>query len=243
MKKIAEKYKDDLPARSQATSELQKKHGVHPLSSCWPVFLQMPIFLGLYFAMQESIHFRLADFLWIENLAAPDMLFWWTEQIWWISTPDSLGSMMYLGPYFNILPMVAVALMMVQQMQTMPPAVDEQQAMQQKMMKYMTIFFGVMFYKVAAGLCIYFIASSLWGCAERCCCPKRSRWRPRVPMALRESRLRHRRRRRTTGGRQEREAGEERRERPEGQGAGLVARRSQAGGEKVASVDGGVVVQ
>jgi YidC/Oxa1 family membrane protein insertase len=173
MKKIAEKYKDDLQARSQATSELQKKHGVHPLSSCWPVFLQMPIFLGLYFAMQESIHFRLADFLWIENLAAPDMLFWWTEHIWWISTPDSLGNMLYLGPYFNILPMIAVALMMVQQIQTMPPPTDEQQATQQKMMKYMTIVFGVMFYKVAAGLCIYFIASSLWGCAERMLLPKK----------------------------------------------------------------------
>ncbi len=173
MKKIAEKYKDDLQARSQATSELQKKHGVHPLSSCWPVFLQMPIFLGLYFAMQESIHFRLADFLWIKNLAAPDMLIWWTEHIPWISTPDSLGNMLYLGPYFNILPMVAVALMMVQQIQTMPPPTDEQQAMQQKMMKYMTIVFGVMFYKVAAGLCIYFIASSLWGCAERMLLPKK----------------------------------------------------------------------
>jgi YidC/Oxa1 family membrane protein insertase len=173
MKKIAEKYKDDLQARSQATSELQKKHGVHPLSSCWPVFLQMPIFLGLYFAMQESIHFRLANFLWIENLAAPDMLIWWTEHIPWISTPDSLGNMLYLGPFFNILPMIAVALMMVQQIQTMPPPTDEQQATQQKMMKYMTIVFGVMFYKVAAGLCIYFIASSLWGCAERMLLPKK----------------------------------------------------------------------
>jgi len=135
--------------------------------------LQMPIFLGLYFAMQESIHFRLANFLWIENLAAPDMLIWWTEHIPWISTPDSLGNMLYLGPFFNILPMIAVALMMVQQIQTMPPPTDEQQATQQKMMKYMTIVFGVMFYKVAAGLCIYFIASSLWGCAERMLLPKK----------------------------------------------------------------------
>jgi membrane protein insertase Oxa1/YidC/SpoIIIJ len=133
----------------------------------------MPIFLGLYFAMQESIHFRLANFLWIENLAAPDMLIWWTEHIPWISTPDSLGNMLYLGPFFNILPMIAVALMMVQQIQTMPPPTDEQQATQQKMMKYMTIVFGVMFYKVAAGLCIYFIASSLWGCAERMLLPKK----------------------------------------------------------------------
>jgi YidC/Oxa1 family membrane protein insertase len=44
--------------------------------------------------------------------------------------------------------------------------------MQQKMMKYMSIFFGILFYKVAAGLCIYFIVSSLWGLAERQLLPK-----------------------------------------------------------------------
>jgi len=41
------------------------------------------------------------------------------------------------------------------------------------MMKYMMIFFGFMFYKVAAGLCLYFIASSLWGFAERKLLPKK----------------------------------------------------------------------
>ena len=67
----------------------------------------------------------------------------------------------------NILPMVAVILMMVQQMQTMPPPTDEQQEQQQKLMKWMMVVMGVMFYKVASGLCIYFIASSLWGFMER----------------------------------------------------------------------------
>jgi YidC/Oxa1 family membrane protein insertase len=40
------------------------------------------------------------------------------------------------------------------------------------MMKYMTIFMGLLFYKVASGLCLYFIASSLWGIAERKLLPK-----------------------------------------------------------------------
>jgi YidC/Oxa1 family membrane protein insertase len=44
--------------------------------------------------------------------------------------------------------------------------------MQQKMMKYMTVFIGLLFYKVASGLCLYFIASSLWGIAERKLLPK-----------------------------------------------------------------------
>src|SRR5262249_13422442 len=141
--------------------------------SCWMLFLQLPIFMGLYYCLQESIFFRLAPFLWIDNLAAPDMLVKWGEGIPLISRPEDYGSLIYLGPFLNILPIVAVTLMIFQQKMMMPPAADEQQAMQQKIMKYMMIFFGLLFYKVAAGLCIYFIASSLWGFAERKWLPKK----------------------------------------------------------------------
>ena len=72
-----------------------------------------------------------------------------------------------------MLPIVAVSLMLVQQKWTMPPPTDDQQAQQQKMMKYMMVFMGLMFYKVASGLCIYFIASSMWGFAERQLLPKK----------------------------------------------------------------------
>jgi YidC/Oxa1 family membrane protein insertase len=181
LKKIKEKYKDDFQAQSQAQQELYRRHGINPfatLGGCLLLFTQMPVFLGLYYALQESIFLRLAPFFswlpWIRNLAAPDMLFSWvpwdltlSQRIPWISTPEAQGSMLYLGPFFNLLPVVAVSFMIVQQKLMTPPATDEQQVMQQKMMKYMMVFIGVMFYKVAAGLCVYFIASSLWGLAER----------------------------------------------------------------------------
>ena len=54
----------------------------------------------------------------------------------------------------------------------MPVSDDPQVQAQQKMMKYMMIMFCLFFYKVAAGLCIYFIAGSLWGIAERNFIPK-----------------------------------------------------------------------
>jgi YidC/Oxa1 family membrane protein insertase len=173
MKKIKEKYANDRKGQTEATMELYRKHNVHPLGSCLPLMMQMPIFLGLYYALQESMHFRLAEFLWIKNLAAPDMLVWWTENIPWISEPDNLGNMFYLGPFFNLLPFLAVTLMIVQQKMMTPPPADEQQEMQQKMMKYMMFFMGIMFYKVASGLCLYFISTSLWGLAERKLLPKK----------------------------------------------------------------------
>jgi membrane protein insertase Oxa1/YidC/SpoIIIJ len=113
--------------------------------------------------------------MWIVNLAAPDMMIPWGESIPFISRPESYGGLLYLGPFFNLLPVVAVAFMIVQQKMTMPPPTDEQTAMTQKLMKYMMVFMGLMFYKVAAGLCLYFIASSIWGFTERKLLPKKKK--------------------------------------------------------------------
>jgi YidC/Oxa1 family membrane protein insertase len=176
MKKIKEKFKGDVMAQQQAMSELYRRHGVNPaagLGGCLMVFLQMPVFLGLYFALQESFLFRLKRFLWAPNLTAPDMLFWWSEKIPFISDPASQGGFFYLGPFFNLLPVVAIALMFVQQKLMTPPAMDDQAKMQQTMMKYMMILFCFMFYKVPTGLSLYFICSTLWGVAERKLLPKK----------------------------------------------------------------------
>ncbi len=175
LKKLQEKFKDDRQGMGQAQMELYRKHGINPFGTCWLLMLQMPIFMGLYYALQESIQFRLAPFwpTWVINLAAPDMMIYWGEGIPVISKPEDYGGLLYLGPYFNLLPIIAVVFMMIQQKMTMPPPVDEQQKMQHAMMKYMMAFFGLMFYKVASGLCLYFIASTMWGFAERKLLPKK----------------------------------------------------------------------
>jgi YidC/Oxa1 family membrane protein insertase len=168
--KLKEKCGADYQRFNQERTRLMLSHGVNPLSSmggCLLMFAQMPVFMGLYFCLQESIFFRLESFLWIPNLAAPDMLVWWGEWVPFLTQPSSLGEMYYLGPYFNVLPLLAVTLMFIHQKLSMPPAVDEQQEMQQKMMKYMMIFMGFFFYKMAAGMCLYFIASTSWGLIER----------------------------------------------------------------------------
>jgi YidC/Oxa1 family membrane protein insertase len=177
LRKLQEKHKGDRQAMGMAQMELYRKHGINPFGTCWLLLLQMPIFMGLYFALQESIFFRLAPFwpTWIHNLAAPDMMFSWGNNIPWISQVENYGGFFYLGPYFNLLPVLAVILMVVQQKMLTPPPTDEQQEMQQKIMKYMMIFFGILFYKWASGLAVYFIASSLWGLAERKWLPK---WKP-----------------------------------------------------------------
>ncbi len=153
IEEIRKKYENDKEKLAKAQMEIMKESGF--FSGCLPMLLQLPIFIGLYQALYVSVDLRMAEFLWINNLAAPDRLF---------QMPFSLP---FLGNDFNLLPMLTVALFVMQQKMFAPPPANEEQALQQKMMGYMMIFIGVMFYRVPAGLCIYFIASSLWAICER----------------------------------------------------------------------------
>jgi len=168
--KLEEKHKGDYQRFNQERTKLMVQNGVNPLSSmsgCVLMFAQLPVFMGLYFCLQESIFFRLESFLWFPNLAAPDMLVKFGEGVPWLSEFSGIGGSVYLGPYLNILPLIAVTLMFIHQKLTMPPPTDEQQEMQQRMMKIMMLVMAVFFYKMAAGMCLYFIASTSWGLAEK----------------------------------------------------------------------------
>jgi membrane protein insertase, YidC/Oxa1 family, N-terminal domain len=156
MKEMQERYKGQPEEFARAYREFQKKHNYQPLMGCLPALIQLPIFLGLYNSLYHAVDLRLAKFLWIDNLAAPDAiaqlpfripLLGWTE--------------------LNLLPFITVALFVVQQKLFTPPPTSEEQAMQYRMMNFMMIFIGFMFYHVPSGLCLYFIASSLWGITER----------------------------------------------------------------------------
>ena len=175
IKKIQEKYKKNIEGRSKAQQELFRKHNYNPLSGCLVLFIQMPIFIGLYRSLMVDVELRDAPLLssavrWCSNLAAPDMLFNWSRSCRPGSTAAWACSRS--GHTSTSCRMLTIVLMLRQQKMFMPPPADEQAAMQQKMMKYMMIFMGLMFFKVASGLCIYFIASSLWGLAERKFLPK-----------------------------------------------------------------------
>jgi YidC/Oxa1 family membrane protein insertase len=172
MKAIAEKYKNDPQKRTMATQELWRKHKYNPAGGCVLVFFQIPIFMGLYRSLATDVELREAPLFtsairWCSNLAAPDMMVDWSGFMpSFLVRPEG-----WLGPYLNLFPLLTIGLFLWQQKLFMPPAVDEQAKMQQQVMKYMMFFMALMFFKVPCGLCLYFIASSLWGIAERLLLP------------------------------------------------------------------------
>ena len=167
---LKKKYEGDFHGYNRAKMQLMLANGVNPaaqLGGCLLLFAQMPIMMGLYFCLQESVFFRLEHFLWIDNLAAPDMTVWWGEKIPYLTRPDNIGGITYLGPYLNILPILAVGLMIGQQLAMLPPATDEQSRQQRTIMKMMMVMMPIFFFKFAAGLALYFIIGTVWALVER----------------------------------------------------------------------------
>lgn len=172
MKEIADKYKEDMEKRAQAQRDLFRRHKYNPFGGCLLMFFQLPIFIGLYRGLSVDIALRdqplIRGMNWCANLAAPDQLYYWHDFMpTWLA-----GETGFLGPYFNLLPMFTIVLFLIQQKMFTPPATDDNQKMMQKMMTFMMFFMGILFFKVPAALCLYFITSSLWGIIERKMLPK-----------------------------------------------------------------------
>src|SRR5581483_1506831 len=78
VERLKKKYGDDKEAMAKAQMELYKEMGFTPVLGCLPMFLQMPIFISLWQALQSTFELRHAPFLWgftwIKDLSQPDML-------------------------------------------------------------------------------------------------------------------------------------------------------------------------
>lgn len=148
MKEIQEKYKDDPRKMNMKLMEFMKKNKVSPMSGCFPMLLQIPVFFGFYKMLQSAIELRGASFLWARDLSSPDT-------VWVIPGIDFP---------LNPLPLVMGVTMLWQAQMTPPsPGMDP---MQQKIMKYMPLMFMVFLYNFSAGLTLYWTVQNLLTIAQ-----------------------------------------------------------------------------
>ncbi|MBG8707565.1 membrane protein insertase YidC [Neisseria meningitidis] len=135
---IKEKYGDDRMAQQQAMMQLYTDEKINPLGGCLPMLLQIPVFIGLYWALFASVELRQAPWLgWITDLSRAD-------------------------PYY-ILPIIMAATMFAQTYLNPPPT----DPMQAKMMKIMPLVFSVMFFFFPAGLVLYWVVNNLLTIAQQ----------------------------------------------------------------------------
>ncbi|HLB58433.1 MAG TPA: membrane protein insertase YidC [Gammaproteobacteria bacterium] len=128
---LKERYGDDKQKFTQETLALYKKEKVNPMSGCLPILVQIPVFIGLYWVLIESVQLRQAPFIfWIHDLSIKD-------------------------PYY-ILPLL-MGLSMFLQQRLNPPPPDPMQA---KIMLFMPVVFTVMFVNFPSGLMLYWFVNN-----------------------------------------------------------------------------------
>ena len=121
--------------------KLFKENRVNPAAGCLPVFIQIPIFIGLYYMLRTSSEIRFQSFLWIQDL----------------SVPDTIG---FIGSFpINILPLIMGITMFVQMKITPTPSMD---GMQQKVIMWMPFIFLIFCYSFPAALVLYWTVQNLF---------------------------------------------------------------------------------
>ncbi len=152
LKYLQEQYKTDKQKLAMKQMELWKKHGVNPLGGCLPMFIQIPIFIALYQAFSHCADMRGQPFLWVRDLTLPD-------QIWYLGFHiPIIGTLATINP----LPILYIgATVWMSMMQKPPPGGDPQQEQMFKMMRWLPVIFGIIFYNMPAGLVLYFTVQAV----------------------------------------------------------------------------------
>ena len=133
MDALKERFGEDKQKMQQAMMEMYKKDKVNPMGGCFPLLLQMPIFLALYWVLLESVELRHADFIfWITDLSAKD-------------------------PFFVLPVLTGVSMYLLQKLQPMTMT----DPMQQKIMQFMPVAMSLFFFIFPAGLVLYWLVSNL----------------------------------------------------------------------------------
>ena len=157
MQKLKEKYGDDRAKMQQETMKMYQEEKVNPLSSCLPIFIQIPIFFSLYKVLYVTIDMRQAPFFgWIRDLSAPDPLL--VTNLFGLIPWEPTG---FLA--IGILP-VFMGLTMYLQQKLNPPMQDP---IQQKIFTFMPIIFTFILAGFSVGLVIYWTWNNILTIAQQ----------------------------------------------------------------------------
>ena len=145
IKQIQEKYKKyslrdpRKAAMNEEISALYKKEGVNPAGGCLPLLIQMPFLFAYYRMLDTALDLRHAHWLWIHDLSAADPLY--------------------------ILPILMVISSLLTQRMTPQAGMDPSQ--QRMMNVMMPLFMGFIFFRLAAGLNLYYAVVNLISIAQQ----------------------------------------------------------------------------
>ena len=164
MKEIQERHKGDRQKASQETMRLYKERGVNPLGCLGPMFIQFPIWIGLYQAILQTVPSNPESLVGLSR-----HLYDWLPQVHSVIPLDSRFLWMDLAipdPSPFVMPVLVGASMFVMQKMTTMPTADERQASTNRMMLWMMpAMFGFFTLNFPSGLALYWVVSNIVGVA------------------------------------------------------------------------------
>ena len=135
---MRERLKDKPQEMQVAMMKIYKEEKVNPMGGCFPIMVQIPVFIALYWVLLSSVEMRNAPWvLWIHDLSAPD-------------------------PYFILPVLMTLTTMLQTALNPAPP-----DPMQAKLMWFMPLIFSVMFFFFPAGLVLYWITNNVLSIAQQ----------------------------------------------------------------------------
>ena len=135
---MRERLKDNPQQMQQEMMRIYREEKVNPMGGCFPIMVQIPVFIALYWVLLSSVEMRNAPWaLWIHDLSSPD-------------------------PYY-VLPLVMTLTTMLQT--ALNPAPPD--PMQAKLMWYMPLAFSIMFFFFPSGLVLYWITNNVLSIAQQ----------------------------------------------------------------------------
>ncbi|WP_394792325.1 membrane protein insertase YidC [Rhodoferax sp.] len=135
---MRERLKDKPQEMQQAMMKIYREEKINPMGGCFPIMIQIPVFIALYWVLLSSVEMRNAPWaLWIHDLSSPD-------------------------PFFILPVVMALTTMLQTSLNPAPP-----DPLQAKMMWFMPLAFSVMFFFFPAGLVMYWITNNTLSIAQQ----------------------------------------------------------------------------
>ncbi len=165
LKALQERYKNDKQKASQETMKLYREQGVNPLGCLGPMFVQFPIWIGLYQAVIQTLP------------STPEKLVGLSDKFYsWLPLAHQSVPLngQFLGlnladtaknnPLPLVLPiLVGVSMYVMQKMTTMPSGSAQQESTNKMLLWMMPVMFGFFTLNFPAGLAVYWVVSNVIG--------------------------------------------------------------------------------
>ena len=135
---IRERYGSDRQKMNQAMMDMYRQEKINPLGGCWPILIQIPVFIALYWVLLESVELRQANFIfWLDDLSVKD-------------------------PYYVLPLIMGISMYFQQKLNPAPP-----DPMQAKVMQMLPIIFTAFFAFFPSGLVLYWVVNNLLSIAQQ----------------------------------------------------------------------------